>query len=219
MPRSVYPSSRYTELANCSPNKCDEVCPDGWERFQSHGMTGLWRSSLRWSRYHIHIGTVLRVTCNSHGSALLNDVLWCCSQLFCWRKFRRGCVRDHSPGDTLQGTCCHKVFPFCIQTGNPCFSSMIRKISYFILPIYINLHRRKGHIYVTYADNTFLPFALLAARTFLPPAVAILALNPWTFALERFFGWNVIFIDIHLLSIPSYMNRSLFTFLRHRISL
>ena len=29
-----------------------------------------------------------------------------------------------------------------------------------------------------YADNTFLPFALLAARTFLPPAVAILALNP-----------------------------------------
>ena len=49
---------------------------------------------------------------------------------------------------------------------------------YFILPIYINLHRRKGHIYVTYADNTFLPFALLAARTFLPPAVAILALNP-----------------------------------------
>ena len=29
-----------------------------------------------------------------------------------------------------------------------------------------------------YADNFFLPFALLAASTFLPPAVFILALNP-----------------------------------------
>ncbi len=29
-----------------------------------------------------------------------------------------------------------------------------------------------------YADNIFLPFNLLAARTFLPPFVLILALNP-----------------------------------------
>ena len=40
------------------------------------------------------------------------------------------------------------------------------------------LNRRKGHIYAAYADNCFLPFALLAARTFLPPGVLILALNP-----------------------------------------
>ncbi len=39
-------------------------------------------------------------------------------------------------------------------------------------------HRRKGHKIATYADNCFLPFALLAANTFLPLAVAILALNP-----------------------------------------
>ena len=29
-----------------------------------------------------------------------------------------------------------------------------------------------------YADNTFLPLARLAAKTFLPPGVLILALNP-----------------------------------------
>ena len=54
-----------------------------------------------------------------------------------------------------------------------------------------------------YADNFFLPFNLLAAKTFLPPFVLILALNPWTFALERFFGWNVIFIGK---APPSYSN-------------
>ena len=43
---------------------------------------------------------------------------------------------------------------------------------------YPGLHRKKGHIAVTYADNLFLPFARLAARTFLPPGVLILALNP-----------------------------------------
>lgn len=31
---------------------------------------------------------------------------------------------------------------------------------------------------LNYADNFFLPFALLACRTFLPPGVLILALNP-----------------------------------------
>ena len=50
------------------------------------------------------------------------------------------------------------------------------------------INRRKGHIPAAYADNTFLPFALLAAKTFLPPAVLILALNPCTFDLDLFFG-------------------------------
>ena len=47
---------------------------------------------------------------------------------------------------------------------------------------------------VAYADNFFLPFNLLAANTFLPPAVLILFLKPCTLFLEHFFGWNVIFI-------------------------
>ncbi len=38
--------------------------------------------------------------------------------------------------------------------------------------------RKIGHKTVTYADNLFLPFALLAANTFLPPALLILALKP-----------------------------------------
>ena len=38
--------------------------------------------------------------------------------------------------------------------------------------------RRKGHIYAAYADNLFLPLNLLAAKTFLPPGVLILALKP-----------------------------------------
>ena len=59
--------------------------------------------------------------------------------------------------------------------------------------------REKGHISVTYADNLCLPFALLAAKTFLPPGVLILALNPWTLDLDLFLGWNVIFIVLHLL--------------------
>ena len=46
----------------------------------------------------------------------------------------------------------------------------------------------------TYADNLFLPFALLLAKTFLPLAVLILFLKPWTLDLCLFFGWNVIFI-------------------------
>ena len=47
---------------------------------------------------------------------------------------------------------------------------------------------------VIYADNLFLPFARLAAKTFLPPGVLILALKPWTLLLCLFFGWYVIFI-------------------------
>jgi len=33
-------------------------------------------------------------------------------------------------------------------------------------------------IFAAYADKTFLPLALLAANTFLPPALLILALKP-----------------------------------------
>ena len=40
------------------------------------------------------------------------------------------------------------------------------------------LYRRKDHKNVAYADNFFLPFNLLAANTFLPPAVLILLLKP-----------------------------------------
>ncbi len=47
---------------------------------------------------------------------------------------------------------------------------------------------KEGHISVTYADNLFLPFARLAANTFLPPGVLILALKPCTLAWERFLG-------------------------------
>ena len=36
----------------------------------------------------------------------------------------------------------------------------------------------RDSIAVTYADNFFLPFARLAAKTFLPPGVLILALKP-----------------------------------------
>lgn len=51
-----------------------------------------------------------------------------------------------------------------------------------------------------YADNCFLPLALLAARTFLPLDVLILLRNPWTFALCLVLGWNVIFMVNSLLS-------------------
>ena len=50
-----------------------------------------------------------------------------------------------------------------------------------------------------YADKTFLPLALLAAKTFLTLAVLILFLKPCTLDLCLVFGWNVIFIGIHLL--------------------
>ena len=45
-----------------------------------------------------------------------------------------------------------------------------------------------------YAERTFLPLALLAWRTFLPPFVLVLLRKPCTFDLCLFFGWNVIFI-------------------------
>lgn len=54
-------------------------------------------------------------------------------------------------------------------------------------------------VFSAYADNFFLPLALLADNTFLPPAVLILDLKPCTLALCLFLGWNVIFIGMHLL--------------------
>jgi len=45
-----------------------------------------------------------------------------------------------------------------------------------------------------HAERTFLPFALLAAKTFLPPFVDILLRNPCTLWCESFFGWNVILL-------------------------
>ena len=86
------------------------------------------------------------------------------------------------------------------------FHCLIHLFNYFF-------YRRKGHIYAAYADNTFLPFALLLASTFLPPFVLILDLNPWTLDLCLFFGWNVIFIDIHLLIIKGILPQ---IFLRHQ---
>ena len=47
----------------------------------------------------------------------------------------------------------------------------------------------------SYADNFFLPFALLFAKTFLPFAVNILLRKPCTLAWDFFFGWNVIFMS------------------------
>ena len=70
------------------------------------------------------------------------------------------------------------------------------KTSADIFLLDVRAHRKKGHILwpVNYADNLFLPFARLAAKTFLPPGVLILALKPCTLLLCLFFGWNVIFI-------------------------
>lgn len=63
---------------------------------------------------------------------------------------------------------------------------------------------------MAYADNFFLPFNLLAANTFLPPAVLILFLKPCTFDLCLLFGWNVIFI-LHAppLSNPYYWKNTI----------
>ena len=54
----------------------------------------------------------------------------------------------------------------------PVLSQRLRK-SHEIVSI-----EKIGHKTAAYADNLFLPFALLAARTFLPPALLILALKP-----------------------------------------
>ena len=67
------------------------------------------------------------------------------------------------------------IYHIYIQTGTGYFFLMIMKTA-FTPPIFKK--RKKGHITVTYADNFFLPFARLAAKTFLPPGVLILALKP-----------------------------------------
>jgi len=54
--------------------------------------------------------------------------------------------------------------------------------------------KRSVYFVVVQADNLALPLALLLASTFLPPALLILALKPWTFDLCLFLGWNVIFM-------------------------
>jgi hypothetical protein len=63
------------------------------------------------------------------------------------------------------------------------------------MPDFLCQKRRKTTKNVAYADNFFLPFNLLAAKTFLPPAVFILARKPCTLDLCLFLGWNVIFIS------------------------
>ena len=75
-----------------------------------------------------------------------------------------------------------------------------------MLHIIFSLKEEKTTKIVAYADNFFLPFALLAANTFLPPAVLILLLNPCTLDLCLFFGWNVIFIIIHLLYVKKHQH-------------
>ena len=46
----------------------------------------------------------------------------------------------------------------------------------------------KCGLIITYADNCFLPFNLLAARTLRPPLVLMRARKPCTLALDLFFG-------------------------------
>ena len=75
-----------------------------------------------------------------------------------------------------------------------------------MLHLNFSLKEEKTTKIVAYADNFFLPFNLLAAKTFLPPAVLILLLNPCTLALCLFFGWNVIFIIIHLLYVKKHQH-------------
>ena len=68
------------------------------------------------------------------------------------------------------------------------------------------------------ADNTFLPFALLAANTFLPFFVLILALKPCTLDLDLFLGWNVIFIKRHLLTPYPLVYPSRYLFFHENLS-
>lgn len=69
------------------------------------------------------------------------------------------------------------MFPADKPPETLCFFS-----NFLNIPLYPYRYKTKGHIHVCglwfYADNFFLPFNLLAAKTFLPPFVLILALNP-----------------------------------------
>lgn len=83
------------------------------------------------------------------------------------------------------------------------FSCPVTTAEFFNLLKWFHYIKKKAtflRLSLFYAVNFFLPLALLAARTFLPPAELILARKPWTFARWRFFGWKVIFaICKHLL--------------------
>ena len=71
--------------------------------------------------------------------------------------------------------------PFLIIYLRHQLPSVCLKVSaYFTHKISLNeqIGGTKDHKNVAYADNFFLPFNLLAANTFLPPAVLILLLKP-----------------------------------------
>ena len=68
-----------------------------------------------------------------------------------------------------------------------------------------SLSRQKNHLAGDfYADNTFLPFALLRARTLRPPTVAIRARKPWTLLCLILLGWYVLFMSC-LLYFSNYL--------------
>ena len=70
------------------------------------------------------------------------------------------------------------IHRYYIHSENPCFFSTNLKISFDAVLLKTIKNEEKTTKIVAYADNFFLPFNLLAAITFLPPAVFILCLNP-----------------------------------------
>jgi len=117
------------------------------------------------------------------------------------------------------------MFPVGKPSENLRFSSDSLKTSFVFLfkrkDHRLNCGLRSAFIYA-YA-NTFLPFARLAAKTFLPPFVDILARNPCTL-LSTFFGCHVILLIIRFLLRSfstyrsQYMRRDNFSFFRIRQS-
>ena len=146
----------------------------------------------------------LRVIDTPPGSVWWDGVLLRCFQLFCWQRCPDDYALSHFLTRTLPNIDSHRIFRSDIRSENPDFFSMTLKISCTFPQYYFFLKRRKttnncGPALYYYADNFFLPFNLLAAKTFLPPALLILLRKPWTLDLCLFFGWNVIFVWIHLL--------------------
>ena len=82
----------------------------------------------------------------------------------------------------------HKSLKQCIHRYSaifPCYTKSHAEFSMTLPEIYCQ------------TAICFLPLRLRAERTFLPPAVLILDLNPCTLARCLFLGWNVILaIDI-----------------------
>jgi len=137
------------------------------------------------------------------------DVSQHCSQLFYWLK-SRSCLTGHlSHWYTVPEAGSLLIFLFDRPPEN---QHSFLTLSYISLTFFNpdplmmksryfekrSCHKTASLLSSHQADNTFLPLALLAASTFLPFAVLILALKPWTFDLDLFFGWNVIFIKRHL---------------------